>query len=82
MLKVKNILMQRRKEEIQIHAKIQLVKIIKIIAAPSKIPLKQKQLGSNRLEPLRDRNGKYYHTFLLILNVKYYSKIKSKRCVM
>lgn len=45
MLEVKNIFMQRRKEEIQIHAKVQLVKIIKIIAAPSKISSKQNRIG-------------------------------------
>lgn len=37
--------MQTRKEEIQMHAKGQLVKIITIIGAPSKIPLKQNQIG-------------------------------------
>lgn len=45
MLEVKIIFMQTRKEETQMHAKVQLVKIVKIIAAPSKIPLKQSQIG-------------------------------------
>lgn len=49
--------MQTRKEEIQMHAKVQLVTIIKIIGVPSKIPFKTKT----------DRNGKYCSTSLLIL---------------
>lgn len=45
MIEVKNVFMQTKKDEIQMHTKVQLVKITKTVAAPLKIPLKQNQIG-------------------------------------
>jgi len=53
------------------HAEMQKVKIIKTTAAPSKPPLKSKHI----------RMENNYHTSLIIINIKYYSKRNTKGSV-